>query len=114
MSDDLIRARAYEIWEREGRIEGRELDHWLEAQAELTAAAMAAQDADVAPEPQADQARPKRKRAAPQRTSRAAAAAASGPEAGDHPAPTAAKPSRSSKPRRPRARKAAPPTHAGA
>lgn len=33
--DDRIRRRAYEIWEREGRPEGREAEHWAAAQAEL-------------------------------------------------------------------------------
>ena len=34
---DLIRARAHQIWEREGRPEGRHLDHWEMASAELAA-----------------------------------------------------------------------------
>lgn len=40
MSDDLIanvRERAYAIWERENRPEGKHLDHWLCAQAEIQA-----------------------------------------------------------------------------
>tara|TARA_R110000787_G_scaffold44151_4_gene108224 strand:+ start:218 stop:460 length:243 start_codon:yes stop_codon:yes gene_type:complete len=40
MNDDLnteIRQRAYAIWERENRPEGRHLDHWLCAKAELEA-----------------------------------------------------------------------------
>ncbi len=32
---DLIRARAHQIWEREGRPEGRHLEHWEMASAEL-------------------------------------------------------------------------------
>ncbi|WP_336491685.1 DUF2934 domain-containing protein [Methylobacterium nigriterrae] len=35
--DDRIRARAYEIWKREGSPPGREHDHWLEAEQELDA-----------------------------------------------------------------------------
>jgi len=31
----LIRERAYEIWEREGQPEGREVEHWLRARREL-------------------------------------------------------------------------------
>jgi len=31
----MIQERAYEIWEREGRPEGREMDHWLRAEAEI-------------------------------------------------------------------------------
>ena len=32
-----IAARAYRIWEGEGRPSGRDLDHWLRAEAELHA-----------------------------------------------------------------------------
>ncbi|MFN3278908.1 MAG: DUF2934 domain-containing protein [Paracoccus hibiscisoli] len=35
--DDLIRARAHQIWEDEGRPEGQEADHWTRAAAELDA-----------------------------------------------------------------------------
>jgi hypothetical protein len=31
-----VRARAYELWEQDGQPEGRELDYWLMAEAELT------------------------------------------------------------------------------
>ena len=30
-----IRERAYRIWEREGRPEGRSLEHWLQAEVEI-------------------------------------------------------------------------------
>lgn len=33
--EDRIRRRAYEIWEREGRPHGREIDHWLRAAQEI-------------------------------------------------------------------------------
>lgn len=33
--DERIAARAYGIWEREGRPHGRDLDHWLSARAEI-------------------------------------------------------------------------------
>ncbi len=36
-----IQRRAYEIWEREGRPNGREFDHWVAAEAELAQAAQA-------------------------------------------------------------------------
>lgn len=36
---DLIRARAHEIWEREGRPEGRHIEHWETASAEIAAEA---------------------------------------------------------------------------
>jgi len=32
-----IEKRAYEIWEQTGRPQGRDLDHWLRAEAELAA-----------------------------------------------------------------------------
>lgn len=33
---DLIRRRAYELYEARGREEGRELEDWLRAEAEIT------------------------------------------------------------------------------
>ena len=36
--EDRIRRRAYEIWEREGRPDGRASEHWYEAARELDAA----------------------------------------------------------------------------
>lgn len=35
--EERIRERAYEIWEREGRPEGKSVDHWLQAEAEVSA-----------------------------------------------------------------------------
>ncbi len=35
--DDRVRIRAYEIYEQRGREKGRDFDHWLEAERELTA-----------------------------------------------------------------------------
>jgi hypothetical protein len=32
---DQVRERAYRIWEEQGRPEGRETDHWLEAERQL-------------------------------------------------------------------------------
>ena len=32
---EAIRRRAYELWEAEGRPEGRERDHWLQAELEI-------------------------------------------------------------------------------
>ncbi|HLN25429.1 MAG TPA: DUF2934 domain-containing protein [Patescibacteria group bacterium] len=34
--EEKIRQRAFEIWEAEGRPEGREQDHWLQAQTEIS------------------------------------------------------------------------------
>lgn len=42
--ESRIRQRAYEIWQREGRPEGREAEHWRRAEAEITAEAGAAAD----------------------------------------------------------------------
>ncbi|WP_207477858.1 DUF2934 domain-containing protein [Arenibaculum pallidiluteum] len=35
MDEDAIRRRAYEIWEREGRPQGMEAEHWNRARLEL-------------------------------------------------------------------------------
>ncbi len=35
---ERVRRRAYEIWEEQGRPQGRDVEHWLRAEAELTAA----------------------------------------------------------------------------
>ena len=37
ISDDAIRKRAYQIWEREGRPHGHDFEHWVRAQVELIA-----------------------------------------------------------------------------
>lgn len=39
ISEDEVAERSYRIWEREGRPEGRHLDHWFRARAELEAEA---------------------------------------------------------------------------
>ena len=36
-SDDRVRSKAYEIWEREGRPDGRAEENWLQAESELNA-----------------------------------------------------------------------------
>lgn len=33
--EDRIRDRAYDLWLAEGRVEGREQDHWFRAEAEI-------------------------------------------------------------------------------
>lgn len=35
---DKIRARAYDLWDQDGRQHGREQDYWLQAERELAAA----------------------------------------------------------------------------
>lgn len=37
ITDEQIRARAHEIWEREGRPDGRDAEHWRAAEQELSA-----------------------------------------------------------------------------
>jgi hypothetical protein len=37
--DSAIRSRAYEYWQAEGELPGRDLDHWLRAEAEVRAVA---------------------------------------------------------------------------
>jgi hypothetical protein len=39
VTQETVAKLAYEIWERKGRMEGHYLDDWLEAEAQLTAAA---------------------------------------------------------------------------
>lgn len=36
-SAEAIAARAYDIYEREGRVDGRDMEHWLKAEQELRA-----------------------------------------------------------------------------
>jgi len=33
--EERIRQRAYELWERNGNIHGRDLEHWLQAKVEI-------------------------------------------------------------------------------
>lgn len=35
VSEEAVRQRSYEIWQMEGRPEGRAIEHWLRAKAEL-------------------------------------------------------------------------------
>jgi hypothetical protein len=35
---DAVRERAYRIWETEGKPHGRDLEHWLQAEREVSAA----------------------------------------------------------------------------
>lgn len=49
ISEQAIRERAYNIWEREGRPHGRDFEHWVRAQVELTAETMATDRRTAAP-----------------------------------------------------------------
>ena len=33
--EDLIRQRAYELWEQSGKVQGSEMEFWLEAETEI-------------------------------------------------------------------------------
>jgi len=48
-----ISRRAYEIWENEGRPEGCDLRHWLEAEQQLSAGQAMPENANTAPTPAA-------------------------------------------------------------
>jgi hypothetical protein len=37
LDTDAIRSRAYEFWQADGEVQGRELDYWLKAEAEIKA-----------------------------------------------------------------------------
>jgi hypothetical protein len=49
--EQRIQERAYAIWEAEGRPEGRERDHWQQAEHELAALTSRAVDPSPAPSP---------------------------------------------------------------
>ena len=53
--EDRIRRRAYELWEQEGRPQGREWDHWVQAAREVEAEEgghASPDDADIPPMPE--------------------------------------------------------------
>jgi len=73
---DLIRARAHQIWEREGRPEGRHLEHWDMASAEIAAETKPASLAKARARKAAKTAEPVAIAAPRKRTSRKTAVAA--------------------------------------
>jgi hypothetical protein len=50
-TEEEIAARAYELYEQHGAVEGRALDDWLQAKAELEAAETSAESREVRPKP---------------------------------------------------------------
>jgi hypothetical protein len=76
MDADLIRQRAYELWQADGCPEGRDVDYWLRAETELAAEdspapgepaggdSAARSEPDITPLEQAGSPRPARKTAA--------------------------------------------------
>jgi hypothetical protein len=57
-TNEEIASRAYEIYERNGRVEGRALDDWLDAKAALLSANESSDSGHPQREPAADPARP--------------------------------------------------------
>ncbi len=53
-TQEHIKARAYQIWESQGRPLGRDLDHWTQAETEMLGDPAPATDAITAAEPVAD------------------------------------------------------------
>lgn len=49
--DDRIRTRAYQLWEEEGRPEGKHEDHWQRASREIAESFGSGGQADGAPNP---------------------------------------------------------------
>jgi hypothetical protein len=47
--EDQIKRRAYELWDADGRPDGRDQDYWFKAMAELAASALAATALAVKP-----------------------------------------------------------------
>ena len=72
---DLIRARAHEIWEREGRPEGRHIEHWEMASAEVAAEAKPAKKPASLAKARANKAAKAAKPVAPARKRKTAVAA---------------------------------------
>jgi hypothetical protein len=64
-SPEAIARRAYELFERRGRVPGHELEDWLVAEAELTGTAV--QAATDEPQPAAGARRPARAQVQPKR-----------------------------------------------
>jgi Protein of unknown function (DUF2934) len=81
VSDDAIRERAYQIWEREGRPHGRDFEHWVMAQVELaTQGAGNGGARAIAPRVRAEP--PKGKAVAPSKTPAASTRAGRGRKSG--------------------------------
>ena len=47
--EDQIKRRAYELWEADGRPDGKDQDYWFKAMAEIAASAIAATALAVKP-----------------------------------------------------------------
>lgn len=73
---DLIRARAHQIWEREGRPEGRHIEHWEMASAEIAIEAKPAKKPASLAKARAKKAEPVAVAAPRKRTTRKTAVAA--------------------------------------
>jgi len=71
ISEEAIRKRAYDIWEREGRQHGHDFEHWVRAQIELAAETAAVSTPRAAAAPRA---RPTNGKSAASKTVRSAPA----------------------------------------
>jgi formate-dependent nitrite reductase cytochrome c552 subunit len=56
-TEEEIAARAYELYEQHGEVQGRALDDWLQAKAELEAAETSAESKEVLSKPRRAQSR---------------------------------------------------------
>ena len=90
-NEGRIRQRAYEIWEREGRPQGEDLKHWLQAFQEI--AASVETDGQSAKKPRSRKAATADAPAKPKGATKAKGGAQSVPTTSPPPKPT--KPSRS-------------------
>ena len=101
--EDLIRIRAYEIWEEEGRPEGREREHWIRAAAELEESVvlddMTDKPDEAAPKAKKPRATATRTKAAPKKAAVGAKAAAPKAKAPAKPKGAATKAKAPAKPR---------------
>jgi hypothetical protein len=86
--EDRIRQRAYEIWEQEGRPQGEDMRHWLQAFQEISASVDA--DSQPARKPRAKKATATDKTAKPKVASKSKGGSQSVPTT--TPPPKAAKP----------------------
>jgi hypothetical protein len=72
INHELVRQRAFQIWETEGRPEGRDVEHWLRAEAEVRHAADVASPDQPATPAKAPATRRKADKAAPARVRKTA------------------------------------------
>lgn len=78
--EQVIRERAYHIWETRGRVGGKDLEHWLQAEREMSEAIAATETvAPKAAAPKAEAAAPAKTAAKGKKTTKAATKAPAKP-----------------------------------